>query len=167
MTEDLREIIEKTNELFDKDSSTYKNTTLVNKITRASIDKETDPLQESLSEATHLDEPTKKRYLHLASIYTSDMQHNIFRDQFELHNNYQDITIDEWNDFLQDRIVSTYIAKHKRTLLKAAAESNLSDPTGRNKRDSLQLIKNIEEEEQAERNRNICIIRIPDIYDEE
>ena len=165
--EELKEIFAKTDSLFDKDSSEYKNTTLVNSITREALNRQTDPLQESLSDATHLDKDTKEKYIHLAKVYTQDMQKNIFRDQFELNKLYPDTTIDEWNDFLSDRIVSTYIAKHKRTLLKSAAESNLANPIGKNKRDNLQLIKNIEEEEQAEANKNICIIRIPDIYDEE
>ena len=63
--------------------------------------------------------------------------------------------------------MSTYISKHKRTLLKSAAEDNLANPLAKNKRDNLQLIKNIEEQEQTDSKKNICIIRIPDIYDEE
>ena len=61
--------------------------------------------------------------------------------------------------------MSVYINKHKRTLLKAAAEDNLANPVARNKRDSLQLIRSIEEQENSEHNKNICIIRIPDIYE--
>ena len=84
--EELKEIFAKTDSLFDKDSSEYKNTTLVNSIEREALNRETDPLQESLSDATHLDKDTKERYIHLAKIYTGDMQKNIFRDQFELNN---------------------------------------------------------------------------------
>ena len=152
-------------DIFDKDSSLYKQTTTINTIKSSSKEDRLDPLTIALSEATHL-EDKKDRYIHLAGLYTEDMQKNIFRNQFDLNKYYPDVTIDEWNDFLTDRIVSVYINKHKRTLLKAAAEDNLANPIAKNKRDNLQLIRNIEEQEQSENNRNICIIRIPNIYDE-
>lgn len=164
--EELNEIFSSTEELLDRESNDYKAQVLQNNIERESLDSQSDPLAESLKEATHLDEATRDRYIQIASVYTENMQKNIFRDQFELNENYPEITIDEWNDFLSDRIVSTYIAKHKRTLLKSAAEMNLANPYGKNKKDNLQLIKNIEAAEQSEANKNICIIRIPDIYDE-
>lgn len=163
--EELNEIFASTEGLFDKDSKEYQARVALNKAIE--IDNTPDPLATALGEATHLDEDTKQRYTYIANIYTSDMQKNILKDQFELNKDYPDITIDEWNDFMSDRIVSTYIAKHKRTLLKAAAEFNLALPGAKNKRDSLQLIKTIEDAEQGEMNKNICIIRIPDIYDEE
>lgn len=153
-------------DIFDKDSSLYKETTLVNSIKSATKEDTLDPLTVALSEATHLDDK-KDRYITLAKLYTSNMQKNIFRNQFDLNKEYPDVTIDEWNDFLTDRIVSVYINKHKRTLLKAAAEDNLANPIAKNKRDNLQLIRNIEEQEQSENNRNICIIRLPNIYDED
>lgn len=153
-------------DIFDKDSALYKETSTINSIKAATKEERMDPLTTALSEATHLDEK-KDRYIQLAKLYTEDMQKNIFRNQFDLNKEYPDITIDEWNDFLTDRIVSVYINKHKRTLLKAAAEDNLANPIAKNKRDNLQLIRNIEEQEQSENNRNICIIRIPDIYDED
>jgi hypothetical protein len=68
---------------------------------------------------------------------------------------------------LQDRIVKVYIQKHKRTLLKSAAEDNLADPTAKNKRDNLKLIENLEEKEQQDAQKNVVIIRIPNIYDDE
>ena len=151
--------------LFDKSSSEYNEATTFNQIERAALEEKEDPLTVALSEATHLKDEVKSLYLSIAKDYISDMQHNIFKNQFELNRVYPDYSIDEWNDFLSDRIVSVYIGKHKRTLLKAAAEDNLSNPIAKNKRDSLQVIRNIEEQEATEQNNNICIIRIPDIYD--
>lgn len=119
----------------------------------------------SLKEAAHLDENTKNRYIHLAGLYLDNMVNNIFRNQFELSAEYEGTSIDEWNDFLADKIVSVYINKHKRTLLKSAAEDNLADPTSKNKRDNLKLIENLKAEEDAESNKNICIIRIPEVDD--
>lgn len=167
MTEQELDAIFGTSALFDKDSSEYKEANIY-----SSIEKEKrkltleDPLSVALSQATHLDDNKKERYNYLASLYTADMAKNIFKNQFDLAEKYSNTTVDEWNDFLADRIVSVYIQKHKRTLLKAAAEDNLANPTAKNKRDNLQLIKNLEEQEQLENNRNICIIRIPDIYDD-
>lgn len=167
MTEKEIEDIFGTDTIFDKDSSVYREASLVNNVKVHSREDVQDPLSTSLRQATHLTDTLKERYIYLAELFTSDMSHNLFKNQFELHHEYDDITIDEWNDFLSDRIVSTYIKKHKRTLLKNTAEDNLANPLARNKRDNLQLIKNLEEQEQAENNRNICIIRIPDIYDAE
>ena len=150
--------------LFDKDSKEYQAQTSLNSLYKK--EETNDPLTTSLGEATHLDESTKEKYLSIANMYISDMAKNILLDQFELNKKYDDYSIDEWNDFLSDRIVSTYISKHKRTLLKAAAEFNLSLPGAKNKRDSLQLIKSIEDKEQGEQNKNVVIIRIPDVYDD-
>ena len=163
-TEELEDIFG-TSQIFDKDSSEYRETSLVNNIKTQSKQDEDDPLNVALKQATHLSDLTKERYIYLAGLFTEDMQHNLFKNQFDLNNIYTDVSIDEWNDFLSDRIVSVYVKKHKRTLLKNTAEDNLANPYAKNKRDNLQLIKNLEEQEQNEANKNICIIRLPDIYD--
>lgn len=166
MTEKEIEEIFGTNTIFDKDSSVYKESSLVNSIKKESRTNEEDPLSLALRQATHLKDEVKERYIYLAELFTSDMEHNLFKNQFNLNNDYTDVSIDEWNDFLSDRIVSVYVKKHKRTLLKNTAEDNLANPYAKNKRDNLQLIKNLEAQEQSENNKNICIIRIPDIYQE-
>lgn len=166
MTQSELDEIFGTSDIFDKDSATYREATLVNNVEVNSRDEEDDPLSVSLSQANHIDDATRRRYIYLAGLFTSDMQHNLFKNQFELNKEYDDVTIDEWNDFLSDRIVSTYIKKHKRTLLKNTAEDNLANPFAKNKRDNLKLIENLEAQEQQESNKNICIIRIPDIYSE-
>lgn len=165
MTEEELNEIFGTSEIFDKDSATYREATLVNEVQTQSRVDEDDPLSTALAQANHIDDTTRRRYIYLAGLFTGDMQHNLFKNQFELNKEYSDITIDEWNDFLSDRIVSTYIKKHKRTLLKNTAEDNLANPYAKNKRDNLKLIENLEAQEQQEANKNICIIRIPDIYD--
>ena len=166
MTQSELDEIFGTSDIFDKDSATYREATLVNNVEVNSRDEEDDPLSVSLSQANHIDDSTRRRYIYLAGLFTSDMQHNLFKNQFELNKAYNDVTVDEWNDFLSDRIVSTYIKKHKRTLLKNTAEDNLANPFAKNKRDNLKLIENLEAQEQQESNKNICIIRIPDIYSE-
>ena len=125
-----------------------------------------DPLVESLEMAEHLDAATKAKMIDIANLYLGDMRENIFKDQFELNEEYPDVSIDEWNDFLADRIVSTYIGKHKRTLLKNKAESSLATPQSKNKKDNLQLLKEMSDAENRENVSNIVIMRIPDIYGE-
>jgi len=155
-------------DLLDRSSSEYRKAKVENEYIRETLSKEDEtPLSKALKEATHLADDLKKRYIYLAGIYLEDMKHNIFKNQFELHEAYDDISADEWNDFLNDRIVSTYLSRHKRTLLKSAAEDNLANPLAKNKRDNLKLIENIEEQEKLEAHKNIVIMRIPDIYDEE
>lgn len=154
--------------LLERGSAEYRKAQFENEsIRQEASKKEEDPLSKALMEATHIDDDKKVRYVYLASVFLEDMKRNIFRNQFELYEAYPDITADEWNDFLNDRIVSTYLQRHKRTLLKSAAEDNLANPLAKNKRDNLKLIENIEEQEKMEAQKNIVIIRIPDIYDAE
>ena len=126
-----------------------------------------DPLVESLGQAEHLDNERKAKMIEIAELYLKEMRDNIFRDQFELNEAYPEISIDEWNDFLADRIVSTYIGKHKRTLLKNKAESSLATPQSKNKKDNLQLLKEMSDADSRENVSNIVIMRIPDIYNDQ
>lgn len=155
-----------TDSILDRDSASYRKAHVINGQERASLNaKEDDILTKALSEAAHLDETLRERYIYLAELYTSDMEDNIFRNQFKLAKVYPEVSADEWNNFLSDRIVSVYLAKHKRTLLKAAAEDNLSNPLAKNKRDNLKLIENLQEQEQKDATKNVVIMRIPNIYD--
>lgn len=154
-------------DILDKSSSQYRKAQTTNAAIRDELSsRDEDPLTKALSEATHIKEDVKNRYITLAEIYLSDMENNIFRNQFALAKEYPEASADEWNDFLNDRIVKVYITKHKHTLLKTAAEDNLSNPLARNKRDNLKLIENLQAQEQSEADRNIVIMRLPDIYDD-
>jgi len=151
--------------LLDRSSAEYRKAHTENKFLRQKAsEKDEDPLSKALMSSTHIDDKKKTRYVYLASVFLEDMKTNIFKNQFELYEAYDDISADEWNDFLNDRIVSTYLSRHKRTLLKSAAEDNLANPLAKNKRDNLKLIENIERQEQSEAHKNIVIMRIPDIY---
>ena len=151
--------------LLDRSSAEYRKAHTENKfIRREESKKDEDPLSKALMGATHISDSVKMRYVYLSGVFLEDMKVNIFRNQFELHENYPDVSADEWNDFLNDRIVSTYLSRHKRTLLKSAAEDNLANPLAKNKRDNLKLIENIEAQERQEAQKNIVIMRIPDIY---
>ena len=153
--------------ILDRDSSAYRKAQVENAYIREELSrKEEEPLTKALSEATHLKDDKKELFIKLSSLYLEDIQDNIFKNQFDLNKLYPEISADQWNDFLNDRIVSTYLARHKRTLLRSAAEDNLANPLAKNKRDNLKLIENIEQEEKSEAEKNIVIIRIPDIYDE-
>lgn len=148
-------------EMLDKDSSSNYVTEDEN-IDMLFRPIENDPLTTSLSESTHLSEAKKSEMLGMARYYISDLKHNIMKDQFDLNTAYPDYTVDQWNSFLLDRIVNTYISKHKKTVLKMRAEATLADPTSKNKRDSLQLLNNMETGEKA--SDNIVIMRVPDKY---
>lgn len=153
--------------ILDRDSSEYRKAQVENAYIREELSRqEEEPLTKALSEATHLKEEKKQLFIKLSTLYLADIQDNIFKNQFDLNKLYPEISADQWNDFLNDRIVSTYLSRHKRTLLRSAAEDNLANPLAKNKRDNLKLIENIEQEEKGEAQKNIVIIRIPDIYDE-
>ena len=168
MERDIFTLEEADYSIMDRSSSEYRKAKVENAYIREELSKkEEEPLTKALSEATHLKEDKKELFIRLATLYLEDIEENIFKNQFELSRLYKDTTGDEWNDFLNDRIVSTYLSRHKRTLLKSAAEDNLANPLAKNKRDNLKLIENIEQEEKNEAEKNIVIIRIPNIYDEE
>lgn len=126
-------------------------------------DNDADPLIESLSDSTHINEEKKESLIRLAHLFLGDMKENLLKDQFDLAEVYPNTTPDEWADFLQDRVVSTYIKKHKNTLLKLSAERNLADPYAKNKRDNLTLMKNIKDEEKEDKEL-VVIMRMPDKY---
>lgn len=127
---------------------------------------ETDPLIESLEQSMHVNENTREMLIRLAHLYLSDMRANMLRDQFSLAAEYPETTIDEWATFLMDKVVSTYINKHKNAMLRAAAENNLADPYARNKRDNLNLLKRLDEKDDEDK-QQIVIIRIPYKYGDE
>lgn len=126
-------------------------------------DNDADPLIESLSDSTHINAQKKESLIHLAHLFLANMKENLLKDQFDLATVYSNTTPDEWADFLQDRVVSTYIKKHKNTLLKLSAERNLADPYAKNKRDNLTLMKNIKDEEKEDKEL-VVIMRLPDKY---
>ena len=148
--------------VFDKDSLDGLEAQRIKKVR----ENETDPLIESLTESVHINEDTKKLMLHLAELYISDMKNNMAKDQFELAEKYPDTTADDWTTFLMDRVVSTYIAKHKNALLKVRAELNLADPYAKNKRDNLTLLQRLDDKEKEEK-QDVVIIRIPSKYEDE
>lgn len=148
------------------DISIFDNMTvdaLESKRNKAIRDNDADPLIESLSDSTHINEAKKKELIRLAHLFLDNMKDNLLKDQFDLAEVYPETTPDEWADFLQDRVVSTYIKKHKNTLLKLSAERNLADPYAKNKRDNLTLMKNIKEEEKEDK-QLVVIMRLPDKY---
>lgn len=146
--------------ILDKVSPEYREAKLTNSTKRPKTS-----LEEAIEVSGHLSKDKKTLFISLAHLYLQDMAHNIFKSQFNLAEDYPAYTIDEWQEFLTDRIVSVYIDKHKRTVLKTAAEDNLHNPDAKNKRDSLKLIETYEAKERKEAQKNVVIIRLPDVYD--
>lgn len=120
-----------------------------------------DPLVESLKEARHLPKENIQTLINQAELFLKDLKKNIRLDQFDLADKYAEYTVDEWNSFLVDKIISQYISKHKRTMMKTKAEVGLADPLGKNKGDNLRLIAQLEEQERQDNKENIVILRIP------
>ena len=143
------------------DNNTYDG--LEAKRNKSLRDDQADPLLESLSQSTHVSGKRKELLISMAETYLTHLRDNLLLDQFDLADKYHTYTVDEWADFLSDRVVSMYIKKHKNTLLRISAERNLSDPYAKNKRDNITLINNIKEEEK-ENKQLICIMRLPDVY---
>jgi hypothetical protein len=115
--------------------------------------------------AGHLNEEKKNLFITLAELYTQNFRDNLFKDQFDMAKDNIGTTFDEWSMFLNDRLILTYINRHKRTLMKSNAESNLVDPFSKNKRDNLNLLKTLEEKDKAFSNQNIIIMRLPNKYE--
>lgn len=130
------------------------------RLKRARMD-ELDNLVEHIERAGHLNDEKKTLYKKLAEYFTEEFRENLFNDQFTMADKYTDTTFDEWSTFLNDRLVKTYVDRHKRTMLKNNAEANLNDPYSKGKRDTLNLLKSLEEKDKNYSNQNIVIMRIP------
>ena len=134
------------------------------KIKKARLE-ELDSLVDIIGMASHLNTEKKTLYKKLAELYIADFRNNLFKDQFALKDANPGTSVDEWGMFLNDRVIMTYVNRHKRIMMKAGAEENLLDPTGKNKRDNLNLLKSLEEKEKAFSNQNIIIMRLPNKYE--
>ena len=166
---ELEEIFGRSTTVKPIDLSAFDNMTidaLEAKRNKKIRDSETDPLIESLQDATHINEATKEKLIKLAHIYLEDMRDNILKNQFDLAEKYPDTTADDWTTFLVDRVVSTYINKHKTALLKSTAERNLADPYAKNKRDNIKMLDMLNEKSN-ENKQQVVIIRIPNKYEED
>lgn len=166
---EMESIFGKTTSIKPIDLSAFDNMTidaLEAKRIKKAREAETDPLIESLQEATHININTREKLIRLAHIYLEDMRDNILKNQFDLAEKYPDTTADDWTTFLVDKVVSTYINKHKAALLKSTAERNLADPYARNKRDNIKMLDMLNEKNNEDK-QQITIIRIPDKYEGE
>lgn len=121
-----------------------------------------DSLPYQIEHANYLNSTLKDTYLKLAELYLSDLEENILSNHFTLQKKYPTTTVDEWANFLRDKVVYTYIRKHRDAMLVINAEKNLVDPYARNKRDNLSLIRSIEGSDTT--TPPIVILRIPDKY---
>ena len=112
--DELNSIFGNAEDLFNRDSAEYKEAYNFNKIERSNLEKQDDPLTVALGEAAHLDDAKRAKYVNLAGLYLEDMHKHIFMNQFELNKKFPNYSVDEWNDFLTDRIVNVYINKHRK-----------------------------------------------------
>lgn len=126
------------------------------------LDKERDPenneLYLNLMLAEYLNPEKKELFLAMTRLFISDARTNLFLDQFALNEKYPRYTLDNWVDYLSDRIVTAYITKHRKVRMKSIAEMQLLDPDTSNKSQSLKMLKDLET---TKKDNNIVIYRIP------
>lgn len=133
-----------------------------------SLDKERDPenneLYLNLMLAEYLNPEKKELFLSMTRLFISDPRTNLFLDQFALNEKYPRYTLDNWVDYLSDRIVTAYITKHRKVRMKSIAEMQLLDPDTSNKSQSLKMLKDLET---TKKDNNIVIYRIPLVENKE
>lgn len=133
-----------------------------------SLDKERDPenneLYLNIMLAEYLNPNTKELFLAMTRLFVSDARTNLFLDQFALNEKYPRYTLDNWVDYLSDRIVTAYITKHRKVRMKSIAEMQLLDPDTNNKTQSLKMLKDLESNK---KDNNIVIYRIPLVENKE
>ena len=133
-----------------------------------SLDKERDPenneLYLNIMLAEYLDPNKKELFLSMTRLFVSDPRTNLFLDQFALNEKYPRYTLDNWVDYLSDRIVTAYITKHRKVRMKSIAEMQLLDPDTSNKSQSLKMLKDLET---TKKDNNIVIYRIPLVENKE
>lgn len=132
------------------------------------LDKERDPenneLYLNLMLAEYLNPEKKELFLSMTRLFISDPRTNLFLDQFALNEKYPRYTLDNWVDYLSDRIVTAYITKHRKVRMKSIAEMQLLDPDTSNKSQSLKMLKDLET---TKKDNNIVIYRIPLVENKE
>lgn len=135
---------------------------------RHTLDKERDPenneLYLNLMLAEYLNPEKKELFLSMTRLFVSDPRTNLFLDQFALNEKYPRYTLDNWVDYLSDRIVTAYITKHRKVRMKSIAEMQLLDPDTSNKTQSLKMLKDLET---TKKDNNIVIYRIPLVENKE
>lgn len=133
-----------------------------------SLDKERDPenneLYTNLMLSEYLNPNKKELFLAMTRLFVSDPRTNLFLDQFALNEKYPRYTLDNWVDYLSDRIVTAYITKHRKVRMKSIAEMQLLDPDTSNKTQSLKMLKDLEI---TKKDNNIVIYRIPLVENKE
>ena len=126
------------------------------------MEKEKDPenneLYTQLMLAEYLNPEQKELYLAMTRLFVSDTRTNLFLDQFALNEKYPRYSLDNWVDYLSDRIVTAYITKHRKVRMKSIAEMQLLSPDTLNKTQSLKMLKDLETNK---KDNNIVIYRIP------
>lgn len=132
------------------------------------LEKERDPenneLYLNLMLAEYLNPEKKELFLAMTRLFVSDPRTNLFLDQFALNEKYPRYTLDNWVDYLSDRIVTAYITKHRKVRMKSIAEMQLLDPDTSNKSQSLKMLKDLET---TKKDNNIVIYRIPLVENKE
>lgn len=132
------------------------------------LDKERDPenneLYLNLMLAEYLNPEKKELFLSMTRLFISDPRTNLFLDQFALNEKYPRFSLDNWVDYLSDRIVTAYITKHRKVRMKSIAEMQLLDPDTSNKSQSLKMLKDLETNK---KDNNIVIYRIPLVENKE
>ena len=133
-----------------------------------SLDKERDPenneLYLNIMLAEYLNPEKKELFLAMTRLFISDPRTNLFLDQFALNEKYPRYTLDNWVDYLSDRIVTAYITKHRKVRMKSIAEMQLLNPDTSNKSQSLKMLKDLESNK---KDNNIVIYRIPLVENKE
>lgn len=132
------------------------------------LDKERDPenneLYLNLMLAEYLNPEKKELFLSMTRLFISDPRTNLFLDQFALNEKYPRFSLDNWVDYLSDRIVTAYITKHRKVRMKSIAEMQLLNPDTSNKSQSLKMLKDLET---TKKDNNIVIYRIPLVENKE
>lgn len=133
-----------------------------------SLDKERDPenneLYLNLMLAEYLNPEKKELFLSMTRLFISDPRTNLFLDQFALNEKYPRFSLDNWVDYLSDRIVTAYITKHRKVRMKSIAEMQLLNPDTSNKSQSLKMLRDLET---TKKDNNIVIYRIPLVENKE
>ena len=159
--------------IYSSPSSSHDNLiSLAKKTTKEAIshhlerlnDPENNELYVSLLEAEYLNPKQKELFLEMTRAFVKDSKTNLFLDQFALNELYPKYSLDNWVDYLSDRVVSSYITKHRKVRMKSIAELQLINPDTSNKAQSLKMLKDLES---TKKDNNIVIYRIPLVENKE
>lgn len=105
------------------------------------------------------DKAKRAAFIAMAEHYTSDLENTIFQTPFELVDEVDGTTIDEWTEFLKNPAVTKYRTEILNLYTKAQQQKDIAQ--GIKSKDALAVVEAIERQEGTGEKHNYVVMMMP------